>query len=596
MIDVFNADGQRVPLGKKIGTGGEGVVYDAPFYGSDFVAKVYHQPLSQARRSKLLAMVEGGSEYLRKIAAWPVDTIYTSSRGSMCGFVMPKVFGHEPIHHLYGPGHRKQQFPNADWAFLVNTARNVAAAFDVIHSHHHVIGDVNQNNIVVARDSIVKLIDCDSFQITTTNRDYLCEVGVGHFTPPELQGRAFHGIRRDQNNDNFGLAVLIFHLLLMGRHPYCGVYSGEGEMPIEKAIKEFRFAFGSNSAAKKMAAPPNSVPITILPSTIVRLFERAFSEEGVYDNHRPGAKEWITALESLRVRLQTCGRVTGHQYFDALDTCPWCRIEQRSGVFFFNTPREINNAATIDLNAINLQIVRVWEEISAIPSPGAAISISPATMRVHPTPLSRELGGSFALFKSRQYRAELKRREAALEAARDLFNVRLAKWRVEASDEAFNKRFRELFYIRLEYEQLVRDFEMARGYCRPEMSGNPILWSLRAIKRLFKGVFGISSTGTAIDLTSSTNVVRNRYILVNRHQDGRRFGSDGDRALEELAELVQRFTQHRSQLDAELEEGIRELRQLHEQIVFSRQAMYPLLMEAAQALAQAEADLRLMCE
>ncbi len=581
MLDVFNAAGQRVPLGKELGTGGEGTVYDAPMYGPDFVAKVYHQPLSQNRRSKLLAMVEGGSDRLRKIAAWPVDTIHSTARGSMCGFIMPKVIGYEPIHHLYGPGHRKQQFPNADWAFLVNAARNVAAAFDVIHSHHHAIGDVNQNNIVVARNSIVKLIDCDSFQITTTAKDYLCEVGVGHFTPPELQGRSFNGVRRDHNHDNFGLAVLIFHLLLMGRHPYCGVYSGPGEMPIEKAIREFRFAFGSHAASKKMAAPPNSVPITMLPSPIVWLFERAFSEEGVYDNHRPSAKEWLTALESLKSRLQTCHYVAGHQYFDALDQCPWCKLEQQSKIFFFNTSSGAGTA-TIDFDAINLKIVRMWEEISAIPSPGAAVSVSPASLRVHPTPLPRDLGGPFSLFKNKRYRTEIKRREAALEKAREVFNTRIAQWREKASDEIFNKKFRELFHLRLEYEQLVRDFERERGYLQHQQA-EPIM-------RLIRIIFRIKSpTRSAVDQRG--NPLKESVISDN----GKRGGKPSN-AHEDTADLVRRFTHHRNQLEVTLEDGISQLRELHEQIIFARQALYPLLLEATQALAQAEADIRLIRE
>jgi DNA-binding helix-hairpin-helix protein with protein kinase domain len=96
--------------------------------------------------------------------------------------LMPKVIGYE-LHKLYSPAHRKQLFPKADWAFLVNTARNVAAAFDAIHAYGHVIGDVNQKNAIVASNSVVKLIDCDSLQIAASGKLYLCEVGVPDFTP-----------------------------------------------------------------------------------------------------------------------------------------------------------------------------------------------------------------------------------------------------------------------------------------------------------------------------------------------------------------------------------------------------------------------------
>ena len=49
------------------------------------------------------------------------------------------------------------------------------------------MGDVNQNSFMVGRDSKVVLIDSDSFQINANGTLHLCEVGVSHFTPPELQ-------------------------------------------------------------------------------------------------------------------------------------------------------------------------------------------------------------------------------------------------------------------------------------------------------------------------------------------------------------------------------------------------------------------------
>lgn len=572
MTDVFDASGQRIPLGKKLGTGGEGTVYEVPDYGADFVAKIYHHQLSSHRQAKLLAMVEGGSESLRKVAAWPVDTLYEMSRRAIRGFVMPKVVGYEPIHHLYGPGHRKQQFPNADWAFLVNTARNVAAAFDVIHSHHHVIGDVNQNNIVVARNSVVKLIDCDSFQVTTLTKHYLCEVGVGHFTPPELQGHSFHGIHRTRNHDNFGLAVLIFHLLLMGRHPYSGVYSGVGDMPVEKAIQEFRFAFGSNAISKKMVPPPNSVLLNILPPAIGWLFERAFSEESAQTKNRPTAREWLSALEALKEQLRTCSRVATHQYFDALSSCPWCNLEKQSKVFFFNTP-----ISPVEFGPSKFDLVRVWEEINAVPSPGEAPAINPAALRVHHTPLPRELNSPFAIFKTKRYYAELKRREAALEDARSTFASRIAKWKAEAGDELFNKRFRELFYLRLEYERLVRDFEIERDQIQPNMQGKPLVRLLRIIFRRKTDTHAPAPTSTDFNASSSQDpTAKSREPL-------------GD-----IVALARRFTLRRDQIETALAQGIEELERLHEKAIFTRQTMYIPLQEAAHALAQAEADLRLM--
>ncbi len=135
---------------------------------------------------------------------------------------MPRVDGHKDIHTLYSPRSRKAEFPNADWRFLIRAAANTARAFAAIHETGCVIGDVNHGGVCVSDKATVRLIDCDSFQVTVGTRRFLCEVGVPTFTSPELQGKPFRGVVRSPNHDNFGLAVLVFHLLYMGRHPFAG--------------------------------------------------------------------------------------------------------------------------------------------------------------------------------------------------------------------------------------------------------------------------------------------------------------------------------------------------------------------------------------
>ena len=50
--------------------------------------------------------------------------------------------------------------------------------------------------ILVSRQGTVKFIDCDSFQVSDGPRVFTCDVGVPHFTAPELQGKSFRGLQR----------------------------------------------------------------------------------------------------------------------------------------------------------------------------------------------------------------------------------------------------------------------------------------------------------------------------------------------------------------------------------------------------------------
>ena len=238
--DVVDSQGRPIPLGAILGKGGEGTVYEVR-QTTVTAAKVYHKPLIQDRADKIWAMAGMRTEALAKLTSWPFDLLTIKGTGQPIGLLMPRIANRNNVHHLYGPKSRLQVFSRADWRFLVRAATNIAKAFAGVHDASCVIGDVNHGSIMVAEDMTVRLIDCDSFQVNTLARRFLCEVGIETFTPPELQGIPFKGVVRTTNSDNFGLAVMIFHLLFMGRHPFAGRYSGAGDMPIAKAIKECRF-------------------------------------------------------------------------------------------------------------------------------------------------------------------------------------------------------------------------------------------------------------------------------------------------------------------------------------------------------------------
>jgi DNA-binding helix-hairpin-helix protein with protein kinase domain len=273
---------------------------------------------------------------------------------------MPRIAGCKDIHKLYSPKSRKTEFPTADFRFLLSVATNVARAFGVVHQNNCVIGDVNHGSITVAQNATVTLIDCDSFQVVINGHNYLCEVGVPTFTPPELQGRPFHGIVRTTNHDNFGLAVLIFHLLFMGRHPFAGRYLGRGDMPIETAIQQFRFAYGADRKHAQMEPPPHVPALASMSPTIAALFERAFSRQATNGHARPSPGDWIVALDAAGKQLARCKREPNHFYVSASPNCPWCTVESATGVVLFNI------AILPTTDADRFDIVTVWRAIQSI--------------------------------------------------------------------------------------------------------------------------------------------------------------------------------------------------------------------------------------
>ena len=360
---LFDDQGRRVGLGAELGRGGEAAVYSVEGQ-PELVAKIYHEPPGAEKTEKLSQMVKLQSERLLALSAWPVGTLFIARNRSMAGFLMKNVSRFKDIHLLYNPKSRTREFPpKANWRFLIHTASNVARAFAAVHDYGHVIGDVNQSNIRVSPETaIVSLVDCDSFQISANGKVYPCEVGVPLYTPPELQDKEFREVVRTPNHDNFGLAVLIFHLMIMGRHPFAGKFLGRGEMPIEKAIAEQRFAFARDAQRTQMLPPPACITLAHLPQEIGDLFISAFGPDGA-GGGRPDGRKWIAELDALASQLIVCSNNKAHLFFNSLPSCPWCQIES-SGVLLFVD-------YTIVGTTTGFSVEVIWSRILAVPSPGA---------------------------------------------------------------------------------------------------------------------------------------------------------------------------------------------------------------------------------
>ncbi|MGE0133305.1 MAG: tetratricopeptide repeat protein [Blastocatellales bacterium] len=357
----YTSQQEAIRLARKIGVGGEGEVYEIQDR-SDLVAKIYHEAPSPEKAEKLAALSRLGNERLFNLSAWPVDALRDSSDSHIAGFVMKKISQAEEVHALHSPKSRLQKFPEASWAFLIYVAANIARAVAAIHEHGFVIGDVNPKNILVTRKATIYLLDVDSFQISADGKTWRCEGGFPEYTPPELQGVAFRDVDRTQEHDCFGLAVVIFQLLFIGRHPFSGRFLGAEEMPLERAIRERRFAYGADAETRQMRQPPGTLSLDAVPAPLAELFRRAFLS--ALSTGRPQPREWIDALDALSKSLKKCQLHSGHSYFQDLAECPWCEIETRARVRLFNFL-----LPGADSQRGHFRLDEIWKEIEGVGAP-----------------------------------------------------------------------------------------------------------------------------------------------------------------------------------------------------------------------------------
>jgi Protein kinase domain len=358
----FNSKGEIVRLWQRLGGGSEGVVYEVQGW-KDLVAKIYYEMPPAEKAEKLVVLTRLGTERLRGLTAWPIDVLRDRHNGRVAGFVMNRLTQAEEVHALHSPKSRLQKFPGASWAFLIHVAANFARAVAAIHEHGLVIGDVNPRNALVTRKGTVFLLDCDSFQISLEGRVFRCEFGVPEYTPPELQGTPFREIDRKPEHDCFSLAVVIFQLLFLGRHPFSGRFLGEGEMSLERAIRELRFAYAADAESRQMRRPPGALALAAISPPVVDLFDRAFTSTSA---DRPGAGDWIAPLDLLAKSLRKCVLHSGHHYYAELSACPWCEIEMGARVRLFDLSL---NWATGRRGHFRLD--EMWKDIETIQPPPA---------------------------------------------------------------------------------------------------------------------------------------------------------------------------------------------------------------------------------
>ena len=637
---LFDDHGRRVTLGAEIGRGGEAVVYSVEGQ-PELVAKIYHHPPGTEKTEKLSQMVKLQSERLLALSAWPVRTLLAPGNKSMAGFLMKNVGRFKDIHLLYNPKSRTREFsPKANWRFLIHTASNVARAFAAIHDHGHVIGDVNQSNVRVSPETgIVSLVDCDSFQICANGKVYPCEVGVPLYTPPELQNTEFSEVVRTPNHDNFGLAVLIFHLLFMGRHPFAGKFLGPGEMPIEKAIAEQRFAFARDSQLTQMLPPPACITLAHLPQEIGDLFTSAFGTDGT-GSVRPDGRQWIAELDALAGRLIVCSNNKAHLYFNGLSSCPWCSIES-SGVLLFIDYTIVDTASGFSIEV-------VWSRILAVPGPGAGKPPSMLSYISAAEPSSRAKAAArkkrykiaavivgvlvalgFVLMSANGFAyiyflglgvSLLKRffdsdaptefGQAARAAEARLRSLQDA-WLREASGEEFNAKLKELRTQSEEYRKLperrkqkIRELERALyetqllHYLEQFDIASADIPHIADGRKVMLSSYGIDNaadvTSAALRAVPGFGPFLIMQLVIWRQSLRAKFKFDPGRGIDpaDIQRVDQEIAKRRSEIEALLSKGPSELNSLRLRIIAARGRLQDQLEQALKDVAQAQADER----
>lgn len=326
MADYRDSRGNHVRLGAEVGRGGEGAVFRVQGNRGQ-VAKVWHDPTPRAGE-KIAVMVRqrpavaatdtrsGGVFGVGRPSAhlpfaWPDDVLYDES-DRIVGFLMPYVdlSQFRESQAFFNPAARRRTEQELGTSFgdihLLQMARNLAEAVRQIHEAGHVIGDVNEKNVLINARSEVIIVDIDAIQISDPNsgRLYRCTVGRDDYTPPRLQEVRFSEIDRQPNDDLFGLGVLIFKLIMGGYHPYMSRIAPDDEDAVTELSAKIRngyFPYNEDNTVPddyKQPVAQYQENWDNLRQEIKHLFCEAFDPFLLRTGTgRPAPEDWIRALD-----------------------------------------------------------------------------------------------------------------------------------------------------------------------------------------------------------------------------------------------------------------------------------------------------------
>ncbi len=312
-----------------LGGGTEGAIYQVP--GDDsLVIKIYRERVEDEQANKLRVMVANPPDdpMLPKghaSIAWPTDLVVWAENQEACGFVMRRFRDAHPISRFYDLGFRRARLPFFTYQSLCMLASNLSSAVWALHEKGYVIGDVNEGNIVADNQALVTIVDTDSFQIRDEGSGivYRCKVYTQLYTPPEFQDVAFDQVSRSPEQDHFGIAVLLFQLLMEGQLPFgCAFSNPNNAVDAVECLKRGYFPYAQPSNG--IIPPPGAPPYAMLHPALQKLFNQCFVQGYRRPVLRPTAKDWNRTLRKIARELVKCTSNGQHYYFNHLQKCPWC--------------------------------------------------------------------------------------------------------------------------------------------------------------------------------------------------------------------------------------------------------------------------------
>jgi DNA-binding helix-hairpin-helix protein with protein kinase domain len=303
----------RCKVGRLLGGGGQGEVYEADLGGRPVALKWYHRHTATAKQRKALEqLIAKGS---------PADQ-----------FLWPLFLAEEPGIPSYGyvMALRDSRFRNTSdlmtrrieptFRCVATAAFHLASAFLELHARGLCYCDISFSNIFIdPQNGDIRICDNDNVGI-----DRAADAAVGgtpRFMAPEIVRCERKPCRE---TDQYSLAVLLFYMLVM-HHPLEGAHEAAircMDVPAMNMIygKEPLFIFdpANPSNAPVPGIHGNAIEFwPLYPSFLRALFVQSFTD-GLRDTQRRVTdSQWRKALVRLRDAIMHCDRCGSELFYES---------------------------------------------------------------------------------------------------------------------------------------------------------------------------------------------------------------------------------------------------------------------------------------
>ena len=293
-------------------SGGAGEVYKAhDSAGEVYCVKKLHKP-KPGEFEKIRYMADNPPKVLTAgwgQLCWPLDLVGGRAKaGSPVGYVMPMAKSGSVelsnITNLRWPGKNPpplaQKLDRSTSQGLTRrmyVACNITAAVHEIHKLDCVFVDLKPQNILIAPDGSVSMVDLDSLQVKAGGRVFNGPLGSPEYMPSESYRMDFNSVPViDPSWDRFSLAVIVYEILL-GIHPFTATAKPTVMDcdTIEASIRFKMYVHGNNRSNLESIPPPHD-GIASLPKELADFFKNTF--DAVNPAQRPATHEWGEALKN----------------------------------------------------------------------------------------------------------------------------------------------------------------------------------------------------------------------------------------------------------------------------------------------------------